>query len=118
MCLALAAGLLVTGTRVSGEATAAELFNDTVVQRIDLNLHTQDWAKLKQNFRSNEYYLADITWNGETERNIGIRSRGNATRSGTKPGLKLDFNHYDDDERFLGLITRYDLLNYLRRRMK
>ena len=103
MCLALAAGLCVTGIRVSGEASTAELFNDTVMQRLDINLHDQDWAKLKQNFQSNEYYPADLVWNGETVRNFGIRSRGNGSRSGTKPALKLDFNHYDDAQRFLGL---------------
>jgi spore coat protein CotH len=95
--------LLVNGIRVSGESTSAELFNDRMLQRVDINLHTQDWAKLKQDFRSNEYYPADFVWNGETARNIAIRSRGVGSRSGTKPALKVDFNQYDSDYRFLGL---------------
>jgi spore coat protein CotH len=36
-------------------------------------------------------------------RNIGIRSRGTGSRSGVKPGLRLDFNRYTTDQSFLGL---------------
>ena len=93
MCLALAAGLLVNGIRVSGESTSAELFNDNVLQRVDINLHTQDWAKLKQDFRSNE--IAPILPGMARRRNIGTRSRGGARAAALKPALKVDFNHYD-----------------------
>ena len=36
-------------------------------------------------------------------RNIGIRSRGTGSRSGVKPGLRLDFDCYTTDQKFLGL---------------
>ena len=36
-------------------------------------------------------------------RNAGIRSRGTGSRSGAKPGLRLDFDRYKSDQRFLGL---------------
>ena len=83
--------------------TSSDLFNDAVVQRVDLNMHSADWEKLKQNFQSNEYYPADVVWNGITARNVGIRSRGNGSRSGTKPGLRVDFDRYSTDATFLGL---------------
>jgi len=98
----LALAVISGSARLSG-ATAAELFDASRLQRIDLDLHFADWAKLKQNFQSNEYYPADLTWNGETVRNVAIRSRGVASRSGTKPGLRVDFDHYATDQTFLGL---------------
>jgi hypothetical protein len=82
---------------------ADELFNGQVLQRVDLLMHSADWAKLKENFRENDYYPADFSWNGQTVRNAGIRSRGTGSRSGTKPGLRVDFNRYATDQEFLGL---------------
>ncbi len=73
------------------------------MQRIDIRINSTDWEKLKQDFQSNEYYPADIVFNGETVRNVGIRSRGLGSRSGTKPGLRVDMNRYTDDQTFLGL---------------
>lgn len=77
------------------------LFNPDVVQRIDLRVHTADWEKLKQNFQENTYYPADLVWNGNVVRNVGIRSRGSGSRSGTKPGLRVDFDEYSADLTFL-----------------
>jgi hypothetical protein len=82
---------------------SAQLFNDSVVQRMDLRINSTDWEKLKQNFQTNDYYPADLVFNGQTVRNIGIRSRGLGSRSAVKPGLRVDFNRYTDDLTFLGL---------------
>lgn len=79
------------------------LFNSAVLNRIDIRINSTDWEKLKQNFQENEYYPADLVFNGETVRNVGIRSRGLGSRSGTKPGLRVDMNRYTDDQTFLGL---------------
>ena len=35
-----------------------------------------------------------MTWNGMTVRDVGIRSRGRGSRSGNKPGLRVDFDRY------------------------
>ena len=80
-----------------------DLFNTAALQRIDLLLNSRDWEKLKANFQENEYYPADIRWNSLTVRNAGIRSRGLGSRSGTKPGLRVDFNRYSTGQTFLGL---------------
>ena len=66
-------------------------------------LHSADWAKLKAEFQSNTYYPADLTLNGQTVRNVGIRSRGRGSRSSNKPGLRVDFDRYTTAQRFLGL---------------
>ena len=39
---------------------------------------------------------ADVTWNGITVHNVGIRSRGLGSRSSTKPGLRVDFDRYNE----------------------
>ena len=66
-------------------------------------MSTRDWQALKDHFDDNIYYPADLTWHGLTVRNIGIRSRGGATRNPLKPGLRVDINHYVTDQQFLGL---------------
>jgi spore coat protein CotH len=99
---AVAAMTLLTAASGSAQS-ASDFFNGDVIQRVDLELHSADWEKLKQNFQSNEYYPADVVWNGITVRNAGIRSRGLGSRSGTKPGLRVDFDRYSTAQTFLGL---------------
>jgi hypothetical protein len=83
--------------------TSDDLFNGQVLQRVDLRLHSADWEKLKADFLENTYYPADLSWNGVTVRNVGIRSRGHGSRSGNKPGLRVDFDRYSTDQELLGL---------------
>lgn len=98
----LAVVLVVVAADLRAQSSA-DLFDGTTLHRIDVNLNSQDWLKLKQNFQSNEYYPADVTWNGLTVRNAGIRSRGTGSRSGVKPGLRVVFDHYATNQTYLGL---------------
>ena len=93
---------LALGTPLAAQ-TSDDFFNPEVLQRVDLWLHGQDWEKLKAAFKENTYYPADMTWNGTTVYNTGIRSRGLGSRSSTKPGLRVDFDHYNNGQHFLGL---------------
>jgi hypothetical protein len=79
-----------------------DLFDDTVLHDVMLTVSERDWTALKARPEDNTYYTADLRWHGITVRNIGIRSRGTSTRNGVKPGLRLDMNHYVDQQ-FLGL---------------
>ena len=63
----------------------------------------QDWSALKQNFKENIYYPTALQWQGVNVSNVGIRSRGLGSRSGTKPGLRVDIDRYNVDQTFLGL---------------
>ena len=83
---------LVTTSRPAYAQTADELFDSQALHRIDLTINSRDWEKLKANFRENEYYTVNIAWRGEIMRNAWVRSRGLGSRSGTKPGLRVDFN--------------------------
>lgn len=82
---------------------AAILFDDAIVHEFRFVINTKDWETLKVNYLDNTYYPVDFQWNGIIVRNAGIRSRGTGSRSGAKPGLRLDFDRYTSDQRFLGL---------------
>ena len=69
--------------------------------RLDIN--AKDWQTLKDNYLTNDYYPCDFRWNGAVVRNVGIRSRGQASRSATKPSLRVDFNRYTASQTLLDL---------------
>jgi spore coat protein CotH len=89
--------------RTVAAQTADDLFNDQVLHRIDLHVNTKDWYLLRANYQSNDYYPANMKWNGTTTTNVAIRSRGFGSRSATKPALRVDFNRYATGRTFLGL---------------
>lgn len=101
---------LCADARGAAAQTAADLFNDQVLQRIDLYVNTRDWYWFLQGYQTNDYYPANMKWNGTTVTNVGIRSRGTGSRSGTKPAIRVSFGHYTSGRTFLGL-TAIDLNN-------
>lgn len=109
---------LVLGASVGGRLTAVSaprmrgllptlpsdaLFNDSVLHEIRLDINSKDWQTLRDNYLTNEYYPCDFRWNGQVVRNVGIRSRGQASRSATKPSLRVDFNRYTAGQTLLDL---------------
>jgi spore coat protein CotH len=94
---------LCIDARDAAAQTADDLFNDQVLQRIDLYVNTRDWYWLRARYQSNDYYPANMKWNGTTVTNVGIRSRGTGSRSSTKPAIRVDFSHYATGRTFLGL---------------
>lgn len=115
--LAVATGSLVSGQsrtapgtrRVTPRAEAPAslasdpFFDDTVLHEIRLTINSRDWQSLKDHFLDNTYYPSDFKWRDTTVRNVGIRSRGTGSRSGIKPGLRVDFDRYSTSQKFLGL---------------
>ena len=103
----LLAVLLLMVTSPAFSQTTDDFFNSNVLHEIRLEIRPNEWTKLKENFLDNTYYAADFHWffNGKEkiEEQVGIRSRGLGSRSGVKPGLRVDFNRYDFNNRFLGL---------------
>jgi spore coat protein CotH len=100
---AAAPGLALAQTPAADPAAA--IFDGSVLHDIFLTINSRDWSALKEHFLDNTYYPCDLKWNGQTVRNIGIRSRGTGSRSGVKPGLRIDFNRYTTDQTFLGLTS-------------
>ena len=81
----------------------SEFFDDSVVHDLRITINSRDWDALKENFRENIYYPVMFEWRDTTVRNAGIRSRGLGSRSGTKPGLRVDIDRYAPDQTFAGL---------------
>ena len=82
---------------------ADALFNDAVLHEIRLSINSRDWQSLKSHYLENTYYPSDLRWGSQVVRNVGIRSRGTGSRSGVKPGLRVDFDRSATDQKFLGL---------------
>jgi spore coat protein CotH len=99
----IAAVLTLTNVRPVRAQTAAELFDAQTVQEIRLFINSRDLRTLRERFQENTYYTADLVWRGIRVRNAGVRSRGVASRSGTKPALRVDFDRYTTGQRFVGL---------------
>jgi spore coat protein CotH len=78
-------------------------FDDTVVQEIRLTINERDLTSLHVNFLANDYYPVNYLWRDQTLRGVGIRSRGTGSRSGDKPGLRIDFDRWALDQKFMGL---------------
>jgi len=100
---ALFLAALCADARPAAAQTADDLFNDQTLQRIDLWVHTRDWYFLRANPDSDDYYPANLKWNGTTVTNVAIRLRGSGSRSSSKPALRVDFDRYATGRTFLGL---------------
>jgi len=101
--LVLALGGLAVFSCAGRAQTAEDFFRDDVLHELRLEIHPSDWQKLKANFGDNTYYPCSLQWRGLLVEDIAIRSRGTGSRNGQKPGLRVDFNRYEDKQRFLGL---------------
>lgn len=78
------------------------IFDQGVLHETRLALDPGDWQALRDNFRTNQFYAANITLDSETLNQVGIRSRGSGSRDQTKPGLEIDFNRYIATQEFHG----------------
>ena len=104
--LILAVGALLPRAVVSQAPTVDPsdiFFDDTVVHDIRLTINDRDLASLHVNYLSNEYYPVNFVWRDKSLQGVGIRSRGTGSRSGVKPGLRIDFDRWATDQKFLGL---------------
>jgi len=88
----------------SPAARAADpIFNQGTLHEFRIVMDPADWKSLRDNFRGNQYYAANISVDGEVLQQVGIRSRGKGSRSGEKPGLLIDTNKYVSNQEFHGL---------------
>src|SRR5687768_9659951 len=103
--LAAAVVVVVDAAPVARAAavSADDLFARDVVHDVWIHINSGDWRRLREGFDQNTYYTSDIEWRGMRLFNAGIRSRGNGSRNGVKPGFQLDFGRYIAGQEFLGL---------------
>jgi hypothetical protein len=100
---ALVLSARVAGADVDTPPTDRDLFDGGTLQSIELVINPRDWDELRANYQLNTYYACHFVWRNQVVRNVGIRSRGNGSRNGAKPGLRVDFNMFDASQQFLGL---------------
>lgn len=101
--LALVVACAAMATALTRTQSLDGLFDTDALYRMDLLVEGEGWDTLKSMFREDDYYVADLRWNGVEVRRVGIRSRGLGSRNGRKPGLRVDMNRYTPGQTFLGL---------------
>ena len=96
----------VTSTPVPGVPPGgAPIFDPTLLHDARLEIDPSAWKALRDNYLSNQYYAANFSVDGVAVAQVGIRSRGDGSRSEEKPGLKIDFNKYVPSQEYYGYKT-------------
>jgi spore coat protein CotH len=79
------------------------LFEPSELHTVNLTISETDWQTLKENYTLNTYYPGTFEWAGHVVAdNVGIRSRGSASRMAVKPSLKIAFDQYVSGRKVLG----------------
>jgi CotH kinase protein/Secretion system C-terminal sorting domain len=98
------------------------VFNDTVLHRIELQLALPNWFDTlmtdyrisQQNDSLEQYRRATLTFDGETLYNVGFRMKGNFSYSailGKKKPFKIKIDEFVDQR--LDGVERFDLKNFV-----
>ena len=112
LALALIAALLLLSIGTpSGEGSTLgyedKLFNRSVVHTIDISM--DDWEGFIEGCEDEEYAVCDVSIDGETYKNVGIRAKGNTSLKNvsalgsSRYSFKLEFDHYDGAISYHGL---------------
>ena len=113
--LTVLAGVLIlfAGMGASGERTGMEkeyetgLFSTDQVHTIESTM--DDWEGFLEDCENEEYVMCDVTIDGQTVREVGIRAKGNTSLTQVKNygndrySFKLEFDHYQDGIQYQGL---------------
>ena len=110
-CHAFIGGLVVS--TVSPSVQGQDLYDTSVLRTFEIQFHDTNWETLlRQNYSSETPILADLTVDGETYPDVGIRIRGNTSYTTLPAGsqkfsLKIYMDFTDADQDLLG----YETLN-------
>ena len=91
------------GAAQSQVGSAGALLDGGALNDIWIRINARDWQDLHTHYLDDTYYPADVEWQGVSVRNAGIRVRGDTSRNGHKPSLRVAFNRYVGGQQFLGL---------------
>jgi spore coat protein CotH len=97
--------MMPSRSAVMSAQSADDLFDASTLHEVRLFINSRDLQRLKATYQLNTYYTADLVWRGLRARNVAVRSRGTGSRSGTKLGLRVDFNRYTSRQQFVGLTS-------------
>lgn len=88
---------------------AEHIFQEDVVNEINIEIDEADWEDMLENPLEEAYHRADVTINGKTIGNVAIRTKGNtsltsvANSDSDRYSFKLDFDYYEDNGNYYGL---------------
>ena len=84
-----------------------KIFDDSYVHTIDIEI--DDWDAFLENATSEEYSAVNVTIDGETIKNVGLRAKGNTSLStvsqlgSDRYSLKIEFDAYESSNNYYGL---------------
>lgn len=95
--------------KTSGSAYADEI-DKTQIMTFEISADENDWQTMLDNAEAEEYISADVTINGTTIKNVGIRPKGNSSLSQVarddttdRYSFKIKFDEYVDGQTWMGL---------------
>ncbi len=145
-CTLVGTAVLSNINLVSAESSATteettlgyvEEFDKTQIMSVSISVDPEKWQEMLDNAEAEEYISCDITINGETIKNVGIRPKGNSSLSSIardgesdRYSFKVKFDEYVDGQTWLGLdklvlnnnysdstsmkeYISYDIMNYI-----
>ncbi|QEZ69120.1 spore coat protein CotH [Paraclostridium bifermentans] len=97
-------------TDIEALANTEDVLDKNSITSIDIKIKESDWKWLLENATKEEYKSADVTINGETFNNVGIRPKGNSSLTSVandsttdRYSIKIDFGQYVDGQTYHGI---------------
>ena len=93
--------LLTKALNQEAQQYESTLFQKNSIMNIQISIPKEDWADMLANATAEEYYSCDVSINGVTYTNVGIRPKGNTSllqvasdNTTDRFSFKLEFDHY------------------------
>lgn len=128
-----------TGQASSSESSVAyaSQINKNYVMTVEISADPEKWQAMLDNASQKEYISADVTINGTTIKNVGIKPKGNSSLKAIaenddseRYSFKIKFDEYVDGQTWMGLdilalnnnysdatsmkeYLSYDIMNYI-----
>ncbi len=105
--------VVMVGLGAASASRAQDLYDTSVLRTFDISFHDADWlARLRANYVSQTYILADLMVDGTLYEDVGVRIRGNTSYTALPPGsqkfsLKIKMDQVIVDQELMG----YDTIN-------
>lgn len=97
-------------TDIETISNTEDVLDKNGITSIDIKIKDSDWEWLLENATKEEYKSADVTINGETFNNVGIRPKGNSSLTSVandsttdRYSIKIDFGQYVDGQTYHGI---------------
>ena len=88
---------------------STELFGDTTIT-LDIQVDQSNWETMIANAQAKTYIMADVSVNGVTYQDVGVRTKGNASltqvsqsASPERYSIRIKFDEYIEGQTLLGL---------------